>query len=236
MQLIGAGLPRTATLSQKIALEMLGLAPCYHMVNVLGDLDQAALWRAALDGEMSLTEIFEGFPATVDWPGSFFYRELIDLYPEAKVVLSVRDDDAWASSMHDTIWGLFYDDILIRHLSCARASIDDRWKRYLAMMEEMWQRSGLIDGEDTTLESMAAAVHRYNQEVQETVPAERLLVWSPGDGWEPLCEFLGLPVPDAPFPRVNDKEEFADRIVEASLAVIEQHRARERNETSSVNG
>jgi hypothetical protein len=224
MKLIGAGLPRTATLSQKIALEMLGMAPCYHMVNVLADLDQAALWRKALDGETSLTEILGGFQATVDWPGSF-------IYPDAKVVLSVRDDDDWARSMQSTIWGLFYDDTLIRHLSFARASIDSQWNGYIAMMQEMWQRSKLINGEFTTLDFMSAAVHRYNDDVQATVPRERLLVWTPADGWEPLCEFLELPVPDMPFPHVNDGGEFAQRIIDASLLAIRRYEALNQSQT-----
>jgi hypothetical protein len=225
MELIGAGLPRTATLSQKLALEALGLAPCYHMVNVLSDLGQAELWRKALDGDLALTEILDGFPATVDWPGSFFYRDLIELYPDAKVLLSVREPDAWARSMRDTIWGLFYDDVLMRHLSFARASIDTPWRDYLAMMEQMWAASGLLDGADTTLEYMGAAMSRYNDEVQQTVPADRLLVWTASDGWDPLCAFLGLPVPSTPFPRVNDRSEFAGRIVDSSLAAIESSRA-----------
>jgi hypothetical protein len=104
MKLIGAGLPRTATLSQKIALESLGLRPCYHMVNVLADLELASDWRKVLDGELPLTEVLDGYEATVDWPGSFFYPELIELYPDAKVLLSVRDDEAWARSMQQTIW------------------------------------------------------------------------------------------------------------------------------------
>src|SRR5271167_2229314 len=83
MKLIGAGMPRTGTLTQKMALEMLGLGPCYHMVDVLADLDQAALWERALDGDGPWEEIFSGFQSTVDWPGGFFYRELIDVYPEA---------------------------------------------------------------------------------------------------------------------------------------------------------
>ena len=129
--------------------------------------------------------------------------------------------------MHDTIWGLFYDDILIRHLSYARATVDSQWKDYLAMMKEMWQRSGLLHEEETTLEHMSGAFRRYNEEVQETVPADRLLVWRPEDGWEPICTLLELPVPDSPFPRVNDSKEFGVRIVESSLQAIEKHRALE---------
>src|SRR3954454_11974203 len=203
MKLIGAGLPRTGTLSQKIALEVLGLEPCYHMVNVLGDLDEASRWRRALDGEESVRDIFDGFQASVDWPGSFFYKELIEIYPDAKVLLSVRDGDAWARSMRETIWGLFYDDVLMRHLSSARACVDPQWRGYIEMMQQMWQQSGLLDGDATTLEWMSSAMERYNAEVRDTVPADRLLVWSATDGWEPLCDFVELPVPDMPFPYVN---------------------------------
>ncbi len=228
MRLIGAGLPRTGTLSQKVALEMLGLAPCYHMVNVLGDLDQAQLWRRAVDGEQPWQEVFDGFQSTVDWPGSYFYKELVEAYPDAKVLLSVRDAEAWERRMRDTIWGLFYGDILIRDLSSARARVDAQWRGYMELMAEMWKRSGLIDdGADTTSESMRGAMERFNQEVQETVPSDRLLVWSVGDGWEPLAEFLELPVPDTPFPHLNDSKGFVDRIVDGALLSIQEWRSKD---------
>ncbi len=224
MKLIGAGLPRTGTLSQKIALEMLGLAPCYHMVNVLGDLDESDRWRRVLDGEVPLAEMFEGFEATVDWPGSFFYRELIDLYPDAKVLISVRSGESWARSMRETIWGVIYGNIMIRHLSDARRTVDHQWDVYMSMMSEMWARSGLIENADTTAEEMAVAMERYHQGVQDAVPAERLLVWSVSDGWEPLCEFLEVDVPDADFPRVNDSAQFADRIIDGAIDAVQRHR------------
>jgi hypothetical protein len=228
MRLIGAGLPRTGTLSQKVALEMLGLAPCYHMVNVLMDLDEAHVWRRALDGEGPWDEVFDGFQATVDWPGSFFYKELIEAYPDAKVFLSIRDAGAWERSMRDTIWGLFYGDVLIRDLSSARARVDAKWNGYLEMMREMWQQSGLIDaGADTTSESMQSAMERFNEAVQQSVPADRLLVWSVSDGWEPLCEFMELPVPDTPFPHLNDSKEFGERIVDGSLLALQEWRAKD---------
>jgi hypothetical protein len=228
MKLLGAGLPRTGTLSQKVALEMLGLGPCYHMVNVLADLDEAAVWRRALEGEAPWPEVFDGFQATVDWPGSFFYRELIEAYPDAKVLLSVRDADGWERSMRETIWGLFYGDSLVCDLSCARSRIDARWRSYVEMMVGMWRQSGLIDaGADTTSESMRRAMERFNQEVQASVPAGRLLVWSVGDGWEPLCEFLELPVPDTPFPHLNDSREFAGRVIDGALLALGEWRAQD---------
>src|SRR5215204_2897335 len=225
MQVIGAGLPRTGTLSQKIALEMLGFAPCYHMVNVLGNLDLAEDWRRALDGDPHWDEVFDGFQSTVDWPGSYYYRELMEKYPDAKVVLGTRDGESWAGSMRETIWGLFYDDVLMRHLSDARAAVDPKWSRYIEMMKEMWKRSGLLKGTETTDESMVDALDRYHEQVKSDVPAGRLLVWSVAEGWDPLCEFLEVPVPDAPFPKVNDSAEFADRLVDGCLQVLQQWRA-----------
>lgn len=228
MRLIGAGLPRTGTLSQKVALEMLGLAPCYHMVNVLGDLAEVRLWRRALEGEAPWQEVFDGFQATVDWPGSFFYRELIETYPDAKVLLSVRDADAWECSMRETIWGVLYGDTLIEDLSSARTRIDPEWSGYIELMKEMWLRSGLIrDAADTDPERMKSAMEQFNQEVQQTVPANRLLVWSVSDGWEPLCQFLEVPVPNTPFPHLNDSKEFAERIIDGSLLALQAWRAKE---------
>ena len=227
MKLIGAGLPRTATLSQKVALEMLGLAPCYHMVNVLGNLDEVQVWRRAFEGD-SPWEVFDGFPATVDWPGSYHYAELVDVYPDAKVLLSVRDADAWERSMRDTIWGLLYGDTLLAKLSDARAEVDPKWRGFIDLMRDMWLRSGLIDnGADTSSESMKQAMERFNEEVQQTVPADRLLVWSPGDGWDELCEFLEVPVPDTPFPHLNDSKEFGERIVDGALLALQEWRAKD---------
>ena len=229
MQVIGAGLPRTGTLSQKIALEMLGFGPCYHMVNVLADLDLAQQWRRSIAGETDWEKTFAGFEATVDWPGSFFYKELIDVYPDAKVVLGVRDGESWARSMHETIWGVFYGHGLVRHLSAARGIVDPRWRGYMDMMMEMWDRSGLMESENKSAEDMSGAMERYQDEVRETVPADRLLVWSVQEGWEPLCAFLEVDVPDAPFPRTNDSAEFADRLIDGSLQTLQAWREQDKS-------
>jgi hypothetical protein len=229
MKVIGAGLPRTATLTQKIALEMLGFAPCYHMVNVLGDLDAVPRWRQALEGRSDWDEIFGGFAATVDWPGAFFYRDLMDAYPEAKVLLSVRDGEAWERSMSETIWGIFYGDMMIHDLSNAWGRVDPKWASYISLMKAMWDKSGLIPGEEegTGTGEMARAMRRYNDEVIRTVPADRLLVWSPKDGWGPLCEFLETPVPDVAVPHVNDSRQFGERIIDAAMNALNQWREEE---------
>ncbi len=231
MKLIGAGLPRTATLTQKVVLEMLGLGPCYHMVNVLGDLDQVRLWRDALAGRPDWHQIFDGFESTVDWPGGFFYRELLEIYPDAKVLLSVRDPDAWERSMRDTVWSVYYGGSLMCHLSHATTRVDDPWNAYIELMKLLlWDERGTLrDGRDTR-EGMIAAMERHNEEVKRTVPPERLLVWDASEGWEPLCAFLGVDVPDAPVPRLNDSREFKDRVIDMAITKINAWHERERAE------
>lgn len=222
MKVIGAGLPRTATLTQKIALEMLGVGPCYHMVDVLADLDRVKHWQQALDGDARWPEIFDGYQSTVDWPGGFFYRELIDFYPEAKVLLSIRDPDGWERSMRDTVWSVYHGDSLMRHLSSARARVDPRWRSYLDLLQGLlWKERGTLADRHRERQGLIDAMGRHNEEVQRAVPPERLLVWKPSDGWEPLCRFLGVEVPQAPLPRVNDSETFADRVIESALGVLQ---------------
>jgi hypothetical protein len=221
MQLIGAGLPRTGTLTQKVALEMLGLGPCYHWVDVLADLDRVEQWDRAIDGDQPWDEIFRGFHSSADWPGGFFYAELAEAYPDAKVLLSVRDPERWEESFRDTIWDMCYGDSLIRYVAHARAQIDPRWKRYLHLVDRMfWIERGTFAAGRTPAD-MIAAMHRHNDAVVQAIPAERLLVWQVTDGWEPLCEFLGVPVPAEPMPHVNDRETFTDRVIGGGIAALE---------------
>ncbi|MBV9535551.1 MAG: hypothetical protein JO321_09090 [Solirubrobacterales bacterium] len=233
MKLIGAGLPRTGTLSQKVALEILGYGPTYHMVNVLANLDLVDQWRSALQGDGQWDEIFDGFEATVDWPGSFFYRELSEIYPDAKVLLSVRDGESWSRSMRDTIWGVIYGDILLRHLSDSRCVVDPKWRGYTNLMDAMWRRIGL-NGQDVTPEQMVSGMERYNEEVRQTLPADRLLVWSVTDGWKPLCDFLEVSVPDEAFPHLNDSKVFAERVTDGALGVLQQWRAETEDVTAAA--
>jgi hypothetical protein len=233
MKVIGAGLPRTATLSQKVALEMLGFGPCYHMVNVLADLSQVELWARAANGQPQWGEIFGECQSTVDWPGGFFYRELMEAYPDAKVLLSVRDPEAWERSMRDTVWGVKFGTSLIAHLSEARGLVDPAWAAYLtadgSLIERLlWAGEGTFAGPHHDRKFMIEAFERFNESVRATVPADRLLVWEAKEGWEPLCEFLEVEVPDAPFPRLNDSATFSDRIVEGSLGVLNEWWAQRR--------
>lgn len=229
MRVIGAGLPRTGTLTQKVALEMLGFEPCYHWVNVLADLDQVDVWNRALDGEPVWDEVFAGVQATVDWPGGYFWRELMDHYPDAKVLLSVRDPLKWEPSFRETIWNMGHGENLINLLSSARALVDPQWSRYVKLVDRMfWSGKGTFaaSGHEHP-EQLIAEFERHSAEVKATVPPERLLVWNVTEGWEPLCEFLEVPVPGEPMPHANDRDTFLGRVIDGALAALTAARERE---------
>ncbi|HUA10532.1 MAG TPA: sulfotransferase [Solirubrobacteraceae bacterium] len=226
MKVIGAGLPRTGTLTQKMALEMLGLGPCYHMVNVLADLGQADLWARALDGEAVWDEVFDGFQSTVDWPGGYFTEALADRYPEAKVVLSVRDKQRWAESMHETVWAVRNGDSLTRLLSDARARIDPQWSAFLGMIDALlWRGAGTFADARESMDALIETAYAHEASVRAAIPAERLLVWDVREGWEPLCAFLELPVPEVELPHINDRAEFIGRIADGTIEALQRWRA-----------
>jgi len=224
--LIGAGLPRTGTLTQKLALEELGVGPCYHWVNLLADLDQVGLWDQALDGEAPWAEIFAGHRSTVDWPGGYFYRELLDVYPEAKVLLSVREPEPWERSFRDTIVEMCHGESVMALVSHARGQVDPRWQRYLALVDRMfWGPQGTFAAGHSPAQLIEQMV-AHNEQVKRTVPPERLLVWEVSDGWEPLCEFLEVDIPDQPLPHANDRETFVQRVTDGALDALRTWRER----------
>jgi Sulfotransferase domain len=225
IKVIGAGLPRTGTLTQKLALEQLGFEPCYHWVNVLADLDHVELWDRALDGEPAWEDAFAGHVATVDWPGGYFYRELMDAYPDAKVLLSVRDPQKWERSFRDTIVALRHGESLMRLLASARGEVDPRWQRYLALVDRMfWGPQGTFSEGYAEPEQLIEQMIRHSDEVKRVVPAERLLVWDVTEGWQPLCEFLGVEVPAEPLPHANDRDTFLERVCDGAIDALQSWR------------
>ena len=164
----------------------------------------------------------------MDWPGGYFYKELLDFYPEAKVVLSVRDAEAWERSIRQTVWSVRNGESLIRLLSSAQGHVNPRWQGFLDMIDRLlWEDRGTFAAGHAEPEQLIEAMHRHNEAVQESIPAERLLVWSVAEGWGPLCEFLEQPVPDVPLPHINDRKEFLNRIIDGSLASLQEWRLRE---------
>jgi len=189
LRVIGAGLGRTGTLSLKLALEQLGLGPCYHMVEVRTDPIRLEHWNRIAAGEpIDWDEVFAGFQSTVDWPACNYWRELMARYPDAKVILSLRDPEAWFRSTQATI---FSDAVQSEAAPSIVKLLTD------VMGTDLHDRKRCI-----------AAFERHNAAVCAGVPDGRLLVFDPTQGWGPLCAFLGVPVPDAPFPSVNTTEQF----------------------------
>jgi hypothetical protein len=200
MKVLGAGLPRTGTSSFKLALEQLGCGPCYHNMTLWERPAHVDLWQAVADGKgPAWQEIFAGFGSAVDWPASIYYEPLMQAYPEAKIVLTVRDADRWYDSMTNTIlWALQQD-------------MGPGMVKYSRLMTAHWER--IFEGGINDRQRAVAMFHRLNREVQERVPSERLLVYEVQQGWEPLCRFLDIPVPaDLPFPRVNDTGTFRQQL------------------------
>ncbi len=201
MKVIGTGVGRTGTYSLKLALNQLGLGPCHHMEEVLHNMpEQVPLWSAALDGSPDWQAIYSGYESTVDWPTAGFFRELLEAYPDARFVLTHRSPESWADSFGTTIYRLI----------AGRDQTPPEMKAWLDMASGVIARTGFPDG--LNREGLIRAFKAHNEAVKRTIPADRLLVYQVKEGWGPLCEFLGTPVPDAPFPRSNDRAEFWDRV------------------------
>jgi hypothetical protein len=211
LKIIGAGFGRTGTLSLKVALEELGFGPCYHMIEVFQHPEHANVWRAAAEKRPhDWKALLAGYQATVDWPGCAFYAELMEVYPDAKVILTVRDPEKWHDSVMNTIYqGLgnrfnWFTRILISVLGFVYPSRRNMRKMHKAVV---WE--GTFHGRTSDKEYAIKIFEEHNAEVQRRVPPEKLLVFQAKDGWEPLCAFLNVPVPvDKPYPHLNDRANF----------------------------
>lgn len=199
---IGAGLGRTGTASTKIALEELGLGNCYHMGEVLRNPDHPQLWVEAAAGHRPWKQLFAGYSAAVDYPACCFWRELADIYPDAKVLLTVRDANRWFDSTQATIMS----PAILEWLNASP---------FRAMFEAtVWADFGdRIHDRDF----MVPYFEQRIEEIKQALPSERLLVYEVKQGWQPLCDFLGVPLPDSPFPHVNSREETA-RLIEGMIS------------------
>ncbi len=201
LQVIGAGFGRTGTNSLKVALEQLGFWKCHHMREVPGSRAQVDAWYALSQGEeVDWDRVFDGFAASCDWPSAVYWERLYRHYPDSVVILTVRDEDRWYESVAETIYPV--SRVVPRWLVW---SIPRVRKLLQAIMDSIWD--GIFDGkfEDKT---HAISVYRANSaRVKRVVAPERLLVFEAKDGWEPLCAFLNVPVPDSPYPHVNEAAE-----------------------------
>jgi hypothetical protein len=196
LSVIGAGLPRTGTASLKRALQELGFNPCYHMSEAFAHPAHWAMWTDAAEGRpVDWDTLFDGYRAAVDAPTCLFYRELAAHYPDAKFILSTRDPELWFSSTQATVLST---DIVARR--GPRPPELDHMMRAIGWHQDA---PGAHDKD-----ALLARYHSHNESVRRTIPRERLLEFTPSQGWEPLCAFLGVAIPPQQFPNVNARAEF----------------------------
>jgi hypothetical protein len=194
MKVIGAGCPRTGTLSTHAALTRLGF-PCYHMAEVVMHEEQTRAWYSFLVEKkpMDWKALFADYQATVDAPAAFFYREILQVFPDAKVLLNLRDPEGWYKS-YMTLRGT--SEELRPHRDG-----NPRLDMWLKVVEALDERFG---GAGADRDAYIAAFNEHNRRVQEEVPKDRILVFRVQEGWAPLAEFLGCKPPDEPFPHLNE--------------------------------
>ena len=199
LSVIGAGFGRTGTMSIKMALEQLGLGPCHHMEEVFANPAQLPHWLAAADGQkVDWDEVFIGYNSTIDWPSAHYWRDLANVYPDSKILLSVRSTNRWWESFSGTIKTILQN----------KDSIPDEHSRSVINMAHKIIVEQTFGGALNDKSVVLSEYQKRIDDVKQAIPADRLLIFDVTEGWAPLCEFLNLPIPDGDFPRSNSRDEF----------------------------
>lgn len=209
LKIVGSGLGRTGTKSMQTALNMLGFGPCHHMVEVFMHPESMALWVDAAEGRADWDLIFKDYQSAVDYPTAGYWRQIADHYPDAKVLHTVRDPDRWFESTQATIFSP-------QNQAAVGAGGDDMRSRFFSgfmgpMREHLADRAYMTD-----------YFARHTEEVKATIAPDRLLIYEVGEGWGRLCEFLGVPVPNEPYPSENSRQEFIGRSAAMRAAIAQQ--------------
>jgi Sulfotransferase domain len=195
LDVIGTGLGRTGTKSLQIALEQIGFGPCHHMTEVFAAPESIPLWMAAATGPGDWETIFKGFRAAVDYPTAGHWRAIRAAFPDAKVIHTVRDPEVWFESTQATIFS-----------PSLRTPAGEKMAPFVQSF------LGPIYPHLQDRAYMVEHFKRHTEAVLKEVPAEQLLVFEAKMGWEPLCKFLGVPVPATPYPSENTRAEFVERV------------------------
>ena len=213
VKVVGAGYTRTGTLSLTAALETLGVGRCLHPL--VAPAEAAALSTRLETGNGGTAVAVDDWQAALGWVGAHHYRALIEAWPDAVVLLTVRDPDEWYTSYASCVRAA--RELALaggEQLEAAESAIVDG----LMLVEgPVWKT--LLDGSLVEREGALARFASHNEEVIASVPADRLLVYEVDRGWGPLCEFLGVAEPDAEFPHLNDRRAFRARFARRPGAV-----------------
>lgn len=199
VEVIGAGFGRTGTHSLGLALERLGLGPCYNLLEVAKNPTHTDIWIQAMDGKpVDWDLLFDRYRSTVEWPGATFFSELVQYFSNAKVILTLRDPESWFESASKAIFeGLELSAYNPDPIKSASSHMKRRLILERTFGGRYWDKEYAIE-----------IYQKHIQQVVEIIPNERLLQFDVKDGWKPLCEFLQKPIPVEPFPWLNERNEF----------------------------
>ena len=215
LKVIGAGGPRTGTASLKVALETLGFGKCYHMEWLFNHHEQVKNWHELFDtNTTNFDKLFDGFASTVDFPGYLNYKTLFEKYPDAKVILTDRDPEEWYESAINTVHAATPQTIGRKLGLMKKMVLSSRFRKiaksFMLVEKYLWkaQYRGQFKNKDLALQ----IYNDFNEEVKSSIPSNQLLVFKINEGWDPLCTFLGVPVPKEDFPSKNKRKEFKEQI------------------------
>ncbi|PHN02048.1 sulfotransferase family protein [Flavilitoribacter nigricans] len=217
IQIIGAGFPRTGTTTLKRSLEILGFEKCYHMKELLLNPDMLPYWQELeKTGSTDWDTLYEGYVGSVDFPCYPFYKAHMERYPDAKVILTVRPFESWYNSLYTTVWQAGPQNLQQKLVMMAKMAFNPRLRKVINCIKFvrgfLWEKQ--FEGKFEDKAFVEEIFRDYIESVKAFVPADKLLVYDVRDGWEPLCTFLGVPVPDEPLPHLNKKENFKSMLGE----------------------
>lgn len=229
MRVLAMGYSRTGTASMSRALELLDM-PCYHFYRILTSIRDADIWLEAVNLKMSNNtakldrKFWDGLlghvSAVADKPCLDFAEELITSYPEAKVILWERDEDAWFRSM---------DETLIKNYgkpqSKVFATIDYDWLGRISAMTHAMTRMCYGSNDREQIRANARPAYREHFKTVRRLlkdQPDRLLEYKMGDGWEPICKFLGVSTPAEPFPHINESAYMETQRVALLLKILDR--------------
>ncbi|MEZ5025162.1 MAG: sulfotransferase [Chitinophagales bacterium] len=212
IQVIGTGMGRTGTMSLKNALEILGFNKCHHMIEVMQNKGQVEQWTTLENGgKVDFDALLNGYASIVDFPGSLYYKQLMQKYPDAKFIHTVRNPEDWYKSCRNTIYNLprGFKRKAMKTIGIFKPDVAHVAKVFDYVDLSIWD--GLFKGNFEDKESSIRIFNEWTEEVKRTIPEEKLLIFQAKEGWEPLCNFLDKPIPEVPYPNVNNTAEFLER-------------------------